>query len=139
MNKTLLLMLVGFSSVSAYAAKYECDYFIETVQTVRGNTGNWLHNNVSNKLTFGQIFLTTNPKDGVFRLRGDEEKSLENVNLEIYNLDFYRKNGDKIYIECTYNGTSASIYKEIVAPLNHCELEYKGVNRDESNTFIVCR
>ncbi len=139
MRKILCLIFFGFQCLSAYADKIECDYFLETLQTVKGNTGNWFHNNVDSKLTFNQIFLTTNPKDEAFRLRGDEEKNLGNLNLEIYNLDFYRSSGEKIYIECTYNQTRASVYKEIPASLNQCELEYKGVNRDESNNFIVCR
>lgn len=139
MKKYILVFVLLFSNVCASAEKFVCNEFIETQQLILGDTGDWLHNNVTVKLTFHQIFLTTNPKDSTYRLRADEEKLVKNLSIETYNLDFYRKSGDSIYIACAYNGTSTWVYKEIPSTLNQCELGYKYEHGDQSNPFIVCK
>jgi hypothetical protein len=127
MKKTtifIVLMMLSSLSFSQEEKVYECPSKIHTDQKIISVDKEWSLNNVTYESNFENVFLTTNPKGHASRLTADSEEERQSGGVEIFNLDFYRNNGEKVFIECAYYDTAATYIKELPLEISTCIINF---------------
>jgi hypothetical protein len=112
---------------------------IEQIVSASNNISGWSSNDTKETHNYVRTWLSTSPSDSSLLLRPDQEKVKKNKTIEQYNLEFYRKTGDSLYVVCQFTQSTVSISKPIPREYVDCEIAYERVAGLDIEKGVHCK
>jgi len=123
------------------ALVFHCPERITIEQKVSASNSipGWSSNDIKDTHNYVRTWLSTNPSDSRLLLRPDQERVKKNITIEQYNLDFYRRKGDSLYVVCQFTQSTVSISKPIPREYMDCEITYERVSGLDIEKGVLCK